>query len=120
MDYFIPYAVTLVIVFIVFNIALAVYKRYQVNRLQYLVKKLYLELCPDLYTETDNNTIYLYDKKTNKFLCQADTIENLALEYTSNKGSDLAKVLHDNKEIWFVQGDVLDEIEVSVTSQEIK
>ena len=67
-----------------------------------------------LYTEAQGNVIYLYEKNTNMFQVQAGTIEELAKSYLEIKNIALAKVIHNNQEIWFVEGDVLDEIELII------
>jgi hypothetical protein len=91
------------------HLAFKLYVNYQTKKLQEKAKEVLLDQAPVMYTEKDGNTLYLYDKKTNVFQCQAATIEDLAKEYSS-KAIFIVKVLHDNKELWFVEGDILNEI----------
>ena len=109
MDPIITFAISFVVIYFVMNLAFKTYIKYQQRKLAELSKKFFLEQTPVLYTELDGNTLYLYEKKTNAFQCQAATIEDLAKEYSS-KENFIVKVLHDNKELWFVEGDVLNEI----------
>lgn len=97
-----------------------IYCRYKSVELHDLAKKVFLDLTPVLYTEKDGNTLYLYDKKTNVFQCQAFSLEDLAKEYSSVRKVWIAKVLHDNKELWFVEGDVLDTIEIVTEVKDTK
>lgn len=57
---------------------------------------------PNLFTETENNIIILYNKKNNTFICQANSIEEIA-EKSKIKN---AVVEHENKLIWFIDGKV--------------
>ena len=109
MDPIITFVISFVVIYFVMNLAFKTYIKYQQRKLAELSKKFFLEQTPVLYTELDGNTLYLYEKKTNAFQCQAATIEDLAKEYSS-KENFIVKVLHDNKELWFVEGDVLNEI----------
>ena len=107
--FFVPYVVA--------NALINSYKKQQDLKLGLLGNKLFLESVPTLYIEKDKNTLYLFSKKDDKFYCQAATIEELAKEYSNTKTdfNFIAKVLHDNKELWFIEGDVLDEIIIKVS-----
>ena len=100
------------------QLAFKLYVNYQIKKLQerakevFLFKEVFLDQAPVMYTEKDGNTLFLYDKKTNVFQCQAFSLEDLAKEYASVRKVWMAKVLHDNQELWFVEGDVLDNIEI--------
>ena len=100
------------------HLAFKLYVNYQTKKLQekakevFLFKEVFLDQAPVMYTEKDGNTLFLYDKKTNVFQCQAFSLEDLAKEYASVRKVWMAKVLHDNQELWFVEGDVLDNIEI--------
>ena len=109
MDPIITFVASFVVIYFVMNLALNKYIKYQQRKLADLLKKVFLEQTPVMYTEVENNIVYLYEKKTNAFQCQAATIEDLAKEYSS-KENFIVKVLHDNKELWFVEGDILNEI----------
>jgi len=109
MDPIITFVASFVVIYFVMNLAFNTYIKYQQRKLADLITKGFLEQTPVMYTEVENNIVYLYEKKTNAFQCQAATIEDLAKEYSS-KAIFIVKVLHDNKELWFVEGDVLNEI----------
>lgn len=109
MDPIITLVLVSVVIYFVIKLAFKTYIKYQQQKLADLLKKVFLEQTPVMYTEVENNIIYLYEKNTNAFQCQAATIEDLAKEYSS-KQNFIAKVLHDNQELWFVEGDVLNEI----------
>ena len=94
------------------HLAFKLYVNYQTKKLQERAKEVFLDHTPVMYTEKDGNTLFLYDKKTNVFQCQAFSLEDLAKEYASVRKVWMAKVLHDNQELWFVEGDVLDNIEI--------
>lgn len=57
---------------------------------------------PHLFTEKENNIILVFDKQTNFFVCQGNTLEDAASKYKIKK----AKVEHDNKLVWFINGKV--------------
>ena len=110
MDPIITFVISFFVIYFVMNLAFKTYIKYQQRKLADLSKKFFLEQTPVLYTEVENNIVYLYEKKTNAFQCQAATIDDLAKEYSTSKENFIVKVLHDNKELWFVEGDVLNEI----------
>lgn len=78
------------------------------------LKQKVIDHIPKLYTEVKGNTIYLFEKETDKFQCQATTMEELAKLLVEIRSTELAKVDHNNQELWFVDGDVLDEIELKI------
>jgi len=102
------------------HLAFKLYVSYQIKKLQERAKEVFLDQAPVMYTEKDGNTLYLYDKKTNVFQCQAFSLEDLAKEYSSVRKVWMAKVLHDNQELWFVEGEVLDNIEIVTDIKDIK
>lgn len=57
---------------------------------------------PSLFTEIENNIILLYNRKTNTFICQANSIEEVAAKSKIKN----AVVEHENKLIWFIDGKV--------------
>lgn len=57
---------------------------------------------PIFFTEKEQNSILVFDKKTNCFVCQGATLEE-ALARTNIKK---AQVQHDNKLFWFIDGKV--------------
>lgn len=89
------------------------FTNYQTNKLKKLAKETFLDQAPVMYTEKDGDILYLYDKKTNGFQCQSFSLEDLAKEYSSVRKVFIAKVLHDNKELWFVEGEVVNEINIT-------
>jgi hypothetical protein len=118
MEFITIFIVSFVVVYFVLRIGFKIYIKQEQNKLAELMKKVFLEQTPVLYTEVEGNTVFLYNKETNKFQCQAATIEDLAKEYASTENF-IAKVLHDNKELWFVEGDVLDEIIIESEIKEV-
>ncbi len=48
---------------------------------------------PICIVEKTKNQLYLYDKDTNKFYCQAETIEELAVNLKKNAHVDMALVV---------------------------
>jgi hypothetical protein len=61
---------------------------------------------PLCITEKQGNQLYLYDKKTNAFYCQAPTLEELAEAMANHRKIDLAFVVHDQQKFWFVNGKI--------------
>lgn len=57
---------------------------------------------PHLFTEKENNIILVFDKQTNFFVCQGNTLEDAASKYKIKK----AKVEHEDKLVWFINGKV--------------
>lgn len=108
MDPIITFAMSFVVIYFVIITGFKIYTNNQRKKLEALLEKAFFNIVPIMYTEVEGNTVYLYEKKTNAFQCQAATIEDLAKEF--GRRNYIAKVLHDNKELWFVEGDVLDEI----------
>jgi hypothetical protein len=108
MDLFVLIIIFFSVVLNLFNI----FANYQLKRLDKLIEQKVRDSIPTMFTEVDGNIIYLYEEKTNTFQCQASTIEELAKFLLEIKNTGLAKVIHNNKELWFVDGDVLDEIEL--------
>jgi hypothetical protein len=114
MDFFTLIIAVLSVVLFLFDI----FSKYQLKKLDKLIEQRVRDSIPTMFTEIDGNTVYLYDKKTNNFQCQAATIEELAKRLLEVRKIELAKVTHNNKEIWFVTGDVLDEIEFEINPKE--
>lgn len=59
---------------------------------------------PQLSTERIGPSIMLYDKAS--FLCQGNSIEDLARDFLKLKNIKIAQVLHDEQDIWFIDGEV--------------
>lgn len=61
---------------------------------------------PNLFTETSGNSILLYNKDTDDFVCQAEDLHKLAESVFVYNKIKFALVKHDDKEYWFVEGKV--------------
>lgn len=64
------------------------------------------DLSVELFTECQKNSILLYNKTTNKFVSQAETLEELAENVKQFNNIKLAKVYHNDTQIYFVDGKV--------------
>ena len=65
-----------------------------------------------LFVEKANNTLYLYDKDDNTFVCQGSTLEELATLAKKYKNIKYAAVMIDKEIYAFVDGTVKSEKEV--------
>ena len=65
-----------------------------------------------LFVEKANNTLYLYDKNDNTFVCQGSSLEELATLAKKYKNIDYAAVMIDKEIYAFVDGIVKSEQEV--------
>lgn len=61
---------------------------------------------PNFFTETNGNSILLYNKDTGDFIGQAYTVEELAENLYKFDKIKLALVNHNEKQYWFVEGKV--------------
>jgi hypothetical protein len=52
----------------------------------------------------------LYDKEDNEFICQANTIEELAIRFNEQKKKSLGALMHNNNKLYFVNGKVMDKL----------
>jgi hypothetical protein len=57
-------------------------------------------------TETVDDTILLYNISTNEFLGQANTIEEAAKVFCERKNNAKGAVMHNNSELFFVDGKI--------------
>ncbi len=57
-----------------------------------------------LVVEQHNDVLYLYDRDSNDFVCQASSIEELAKLSKEYKNVAHAVVLHNNKVFMFING----------------
>ena len=57
-----------------------------------------------LEIEQINETMYLYERETHDFICQGNTIEDLAKLAKEYKNIALATVIHENKVFMFTNG----------------
>ena len=58
------------------------------------------------YVDNVNGLLLMYEYHSNDFICQARTVEELAKLAQKYKNVNDATVKHDNREIYFVDGDV--------------
>lgn len=65
---------------------------------------------PNLFTESNNNSILLYNKDTGNFVAQAQTMQELAEHVYKFNKINFALVNHDDKQVWFVEGEVKDNL----------
>ena len=66
---------------------------------------------PQLSVENVSNVYLLYETKTNTFMCQGNTLEELAEKLLENNKIDLAFVKHDKKHFVFASGKIKGEIQ---------
>ena len=64
------------------------------------------EEIPKLITEIHNNMIYVFEKGTDTFVCQANTIEELAKKIFKQNQIQLAIVEHNSSVLMFIEGKV--------------
>jgi hypothetical protein len=66
---------------------------------------------PNLFTETNRNSILLYNKDTGKFVAQAETFDELAENVYKFNNIKFALVTHDDQMFWFVEGKVKNDLQ---------
>jgi hypothetical protein len=66
---------------------------------------------PNYFTEANGSSILLYNKDTGDFIGQASTVDELAENLYKYDRVKVAVVNHDNKNYWFVEGKVQNEIQ---------
>jgi hypothetical protein len=59
-----------------------------------------------LEVENINDQLYLFERETHDFICQATSIQELALKAKDYRNVILATVIHDNKVFMFRDGEV--------------
>lgn len=59
-----------------------------------------------LEIETHSDTFYLYDKKTNTFMCQGISLEELANNLNTFNKIKIAVVKYNQNLVWFKEGKV--------------
>lgn len=64
-----------------------------------------------LKIEQQKDTLYLFDADTDKFVCQALTVDELAKRVKEVNYCKIAGVVHNDKSIWFVDGKVVETLE---------
>lgn len=63
-----------------------------------------------LFVEKANDMFYLYEYEDNTFICQANTLDELASLAQRYKNIKYAVVLHDDNMLMFVDGTVKDKV----------
>lgn len=61
---------------------------------------------PILFTEVNGNSIMLYNRETKSFVCQANTIDELAKNLLDFKKINYAMVDHNDEQLIFTEGKV--------------
>lgn len=64
-----------------------------------------------LSVEKHGNMLYLFDKKTDTFICQATSIQELAKLAQSYNNINYAAVIFDNKVFTFHEGEIQEEVQ---------
>ena len=65
---------------------------------------------PNFFTENSGNSIILYNKDTGAFVCQANSIDELALLANQYNNITVATVTHNEQKLYFIEGKVKTEI----------
>jgi hypothetical protein len=65
-----------------------------------------IKTVPILQVEKHNDMLYLFENKSNEFMCQGISIEELADKLIKYKQVDVAFVKHGAENFWFVNGKV--------------
>lgn len=65
---------------------------------------------PNLFTESNNNSILLYNKDTGCFVAQANSLDQLAEDVYKFDKIKFALVKHNSQEFWFVEGKVKNDL----------
>lgn len=59
-----------------------------------------------MFTERVGDVLYLYDKETDKFICQASTIEELGILAKQYKNIKRGTIVHDDKVFLLLDGSI--------------
>jgi hypothetical protein len=73
---------------------------------------------PKLYIEKTGTQFYLYEKNTDVFKCQSSTMDDLAKKYYEYTKSVMAFVQHNNAQLVFIEGDVIEENSLTLEVEE--
>jgi hypothetical protein len=87
------------------------------NRASSLSTEQVLESLGSMYVEQTTNQFYLYDSKTHFYQCQAYSLAELAEKLLKDKQIIFTKVLFDKETLWFINGEVVKNDEVEITSK---
>lgn len=66
---------------------------------------------PIFFTESTKNSILLYNKDTGDFVCQEENLDKLAEAMFQYNKIKHAIVKHDDKEYWFIEGKVRNDLQ---------
>ena len=69
-------------------------------------RKMIVSKIENFELETHNDVLYLFNTDTNSFVCQGSTLEEIAKTLSEVKKIKIAMVNHNDKNIWFVDGEV--------------
>ena len=59
-----------------------------------------------IVTEKHGDGIYAFDEKSDTFLCQGNTIEDLAKKLREQNNVLVAKIVHNDEELWLIDGKI--------------
>lgn len=59
-----------------------------------------------IVTENHGEGIYAFDKHSDTFLCQGNTIEDIAKKLREQNNVMIAKIVHNNEELWLIDGKI--------------
>ena len=87
------------------------------NRASLLSTEQVLESLGSMYVEQTTNQFYLYDSNTHLYQCQAYSLAELADKLLKDKQIIFTKVLFSKETLWFINGEVVKNGEVEITSK---
>ncbi len=83
--------------------------KHLLNKQETLESNLEKHSIPVLMTEKHGDTLYLFEKETDHFMCQGSSLEDLAKKLSEYKDIHIALVDHNSKPVWFVNGEISEE-----------
>lgn len=105
MDYFLVLIIGFIIGFMMGETLLAFRISKVVNK-KLLTTKISEPEIYQLYIETEQGILYLWDSQKSEFVCQAKTVDELAKLALEYKNIQYAAVLHGEQNFMFVNGTV--------------
>lgn len=86
---------------------IAVEQGINLDELQKSVRKdMKTEEIISIVTEKHGDGIYAFDEKSDTFLCQGNTIEDLAKKLREQNNVLVAKIVHNDEELWLIDGKI--------------
>lgn len=86
---------------------IAVEQGINLDELQKSVRKdMKIEEIISIVTEKHGDGIYAFDEKSDTFLCQGNTIEDLAKKLREQNNVLVAKIVHNDEELWLIDGKI--------------